>query len=149
MSKIIHQSPLTASDNAAAHDARGAEPRGTTKGQTAMYDIDLNTADALAIIKRSVVLHPSLFADALLQRRVGDITYAGALPSSHGTTYRSVMASANAAERAYAAVKAENVDAFASDIAAGIIALNIACKLQCLPPHVRTSAALRTWEQAA
>lgn len=45
MSKIIHHSPLTASDNAAAHDARGAEPRGLpelsafttdTKGQTAM-----------------------------------------------------------------------------------------------------------------
>lgn len=32
MSKIIHQSPLTASDNAAAHDARGAEPRGLQNG---------------------------------------------------------------------------------------------------------------------
>lgn len=31
MSKIIYHSPLTASENAAAHDARGAEPRGMTQ----------------------------------------------------------------------------------------------------------------------
>lgn len=117
--------------------------------QTTGPIIDLNAATAIEIIRRSILMHPSLFAEALNDRLRQDQEYK---IGKIGRARKAVEATANATSRAISLVEAEDAEdaeAFAVDMAAGIIALNIACKLQCIPPHVRTNAALRTWEQAA
>lgn len=110
-----------------------------------MYPLDLETCTAIDVIKRSIVCHPSLFAEALRARQIEDMRYLGSR-ADNPAIKQSVQASANAAGRAAEYVDTENADAFVNDMAAGIIALNVACRLQCLPSHIRTSAAVRTWE---
>lgn len=100
---------------------------------------------ALDIIARSVAMHPSLFVEALQARQTEDMRYAAGRENE--AIARSVKASAYAAGRAMAYIEAEQLPSFEGDMGAGVIALNIACKLQCLPPHTRTAAALRTWPQ--
>lgn len=106
-----------------------------------------NEPTAIEIIARSIAMHPSLFADAIKTRYYEDREYA-ARRKDEVATHRSVMASAEAAAKALCMAADEDAEAFAGNMAAGIIALNIACKLQCLPAHVRTAAALRTWPEA-
>lgn len=101
---------------------------------------------AIDIIKRSIDMHPSLFTEALKARQEEDALYAAGRVHEK-TIYSAVRASVKAATNALSYVDNENADAFEKDMAAGIIALNIACKLQCIPAHVRTAAALRTWPQ--
>lgn len=110
-----------------------------------MYQIDLNTCSALDIIQRSVTCHPSLFREAIEARIAQDRAYAA---DKTGKVLVAVNASRHAAECGLAAVDADDVDSLRHDMGAGIILLNIACRLQCVPPHVRTSAAVRTWEKA-
>jgi len=104
-------------------------------------DIDFSTATAIGIINRSILMHPSLFRDAVMSRYQEDIGYAS---KSEGRTRQAVLASADASLRGYNIV-AEGYQIDAIDMASGIILLNIACKLQCIPAYVRTAAALRTW----
>lgn len=111
-----------------------------------MYALPENPT-ALDIIARSIACHPSLFADALKARYYQDREYA-ATRQDETATHRAVMASAKAAALAIEYVDRSDAEAFKDDMSAGIIALNIACKLQCLPAHVRTASALRTWEAA-
>lgn len=108
-----------------------------------MYPIDLNTCTAIDIIGRSIVCHPSLFREALAAAQSEDTRY-GATREDVAVK-RAVSARAAACGRAVAAVDNEDAGALSDDVGAGIVALNIACKLQCIPPHVRTAAALRTW----
>lgn len=110
-----------------------------------MYPIDLNTCTALDIIKRSVTCHPTLFRDALLERRREDYAYAS---KRDGRVADGAYASGRAAQRAVDHTDGNDIEAFKLDMGAGIIALGIACKLQCIPAHVRTASALRTWPQA-
>lgn len=109
-----------------------------------MYPLADNCT-ALDIIERSIVCHPSLFLEAVESRVNEDARYGS---DKTGAVKRSVDASMKAAMRAAQWISAEDETRFAHDMAAGIIALNIACKLQCLPPHIRTGAAVRTWETA-
>lgn len=113
-----------------------------------MYAIDLNTCTAIDVIKRSIVCHPSLFAEALNARQAEDNHYAAIVHSENKpAVWNAIKASASAAQRACEYVESAEADPFESDMGAGIIALNIACKLQCLPAHVRTASALRTWPE--
>lgn len=103
------------------------------------------TQSATDIIQRSIELHPSLFIEALKTRAQEDYTFAD---QRSGAAARAGYASAKAAELAASALEHdEDASAFAmaSMMSAGIIALGVACRLQCLPHHVRTAAAVATW----
>lgn len=104
---------------------------------------ELNAMSAIDIIARSIAMHPSLFLETLQTRAYEDSRYAATRESE--TIKKSVLASFEAAMRACDYVKSDESAPFKSDMSAGIIALNIACKLQCLPAHVRTQAAIATW----
>jgi hypothetical protein len=111
-----------------------------------MYPIDFDTCTAIDIIKRSVVCHPSLFREALVASKQADFDYAKTIDRTHEAAIaRSVLARANATNDAISAIDIEDFDFFKTNLSAGIIALNIACKLQVLPPHVRSDATARTW----
>ncbi len=105
-----------------------------------------DTITAIDIIKRSVALHPTFFTDHLAMRLQNDTAYAAG--HYNQAIRRSVEASAKAYRRAIDAIEADDVKRLSDDMGAGVVALNVACKLQCLPPHVRTAAALRTWPNA-
>ena len=104
---------------------------------------ELNAMNAIDIIARSIALHPTLFLESLQARAWEDSRYAATRESA--AIKKSVLASFEAAMRACDYVRADESMPFKSDINAGIIALNIACKLQCLPVNVRTQAAIATW----
>lgn len=108
-----------------------------------MYPLETDPT-ALDILARSFTCHPSMFREALESRAKTDMLYANSHPD--GTSKAAILASAAATQRAIGYLAEDKLAAFADDMGAGIIALNIACKLQCLPPHVRTSAAIATWE---
>lgn len=108
-----------------------------------MYAIDTDKCTALDIIQRSMTCHPSLFREALERVRADDLAYGA---DKTGQIALAVKAHANAAKRALSMTESEDASVLLHDMGAGIIALNIACKLQCLPAHVRTASALRTWE---
>jgi hypothetical protein len=99
--------------------------------------------NAIDIIGRSMAMHPTLFLECLQSRAGEDACYAASRDNPR--IRESVMASHHATSRAIAVVDCGAADDFAADMGAGIIALNVACKLQCLPPHIRTSAAIETW----
>lgn len=107
-----------------------------------MYPLESNPT-AIDILARSASCHPSLFREALANRAATDMLYANAHPD--GSARAAILASAAATQRAIAALDEDAFERFADDVGAGIIALNIACKLQCLPAHVRTAAAVSTW----
>ncbi len=48
--------------------------------------------------------------------------------------------------RAYDAVGEDDIEPIMADCSTMVVALNVACKLQCLPPHVRTAAAIK-WDK--
>lgn len=100
--------------------------------------------NAIEIIERSIAIHPSLLIEALESRAWEDSLYAAT--RDNPAIKKSVLASFEATHRAIDAIKLESVDCLKSDMSAGIIALNVACKLQCLPAHVRTQSAIETWE---
>jgi hypothetical protein len=104
---------------------------------------ELNEMNAIDIIARSIAMHPSLFLESLQTRAYEDSRYAATRESE--TIKKSVLASFEAAMRACDYVRADESLPFKSDMSAGIIALNVACKLQCLPAHVKTQAAIATW----
>lgn len=97
------------------------------------------------IIARSILLHPSLFRDSLRGRQIEDNAYA---VSREGRTRQAAEASARAYERAREFAEREDLSIeeraalICAETGPGVVALNIACKLQCLPPHVRTAAAI-------
>ena len=99
---------------------------------------------AIGIISRSATMHPSLFIEALESRAYEDSRYAASRDNPR--IKQSVMASFEATHRAIDAIKLDELEKLVDDMGAGIIALGVACKLQCLPPHVRTQAAIDTWE---
>jgi len=109
-----------------------------------MTGADIQTMTAVDIIARSIAMHPTLFLEALQARAWDDSRYAAT--HDNAAIKRAVLASFNASMRACDMVRAENPHGFACDMGAGIIALGIACKLQCLPPHIRTQAAVVQWD---
>lgn len=98
---------------------------------------------ALDIISRSLILHPSMLIESLQTRAWEDARYSAS--RENPAVKKSVLASFDATMRAIDYLNAETVDRFRDDMAAGIIALNTACKLQCLPPHIRTESAVALW----
>jgi len=105
---------------------------------------ELKNMTAVDIIARSIAMHPTTFLEALQDRAWEDSAYAAL--RDNAAIKRAVMASFDAAIRACDMVRDEDSAGFADDMGAGIIALNTACKLQCLSPHIRTQAAVTQWE---
>jgi hypothetical protein len=103
----------------------------------------LKAMTALDIIARSIAMHPTTFLESLQSRAYEDSRYAATRDST--AIKRSVMASYEATMRACEYVDSERVEAFAGDMSAGIIALNVACNLQCLPAYMRTETAVAQW----
>lgn len=102
------------------------------------------------IIKRSIIAHPTMFADMLRDRANEDYRYAR--DAINVRAAQGAKASGNAAMTAYHLIKEHNDDPencasiICEDCGAMVIALNIAYKLQCLPPHIRTQAAV-DWQE--
>lgn len=67
------------------------------------------------------------------------------LTRDHGA-YRGAIAQRSACLRAYDAVGRDDLDAILSDCGTMVVALNVAAKLQGLPAHVRTAAAV-AWDE--
>jgi len=108
-----------------------------------MTGADIQAMTAVDIIARSIAMHPTTFLEALQTRAWDDSRYAAT--RDNAAIKRAVLASFDATMRACDKVRAENPHGFACDMGAGIIALNTACKLQCLPSHIRTQAAVAQW----
>lgn len=100
---------------------------------------------AVDIIERSIIAHDSLFRDSLRGRQIEDRAYAA---SREGRTRQAAEASARAYERAREFVERDDLSEreraclIAAETGPAVVALNMACKLQCLPPHIRTAAAI-------
>lgn len=101
---------------------------------------------ALDIIERSIIAHPSLFAETLDLQAAEHKRYAANLANGERAK-QGALASARACDAAAYHIRGEGGAAqIVKDCGQMVIALNVACKLQCLPAHIRTAAAVM-WEQ--
>lgn len=100
---------------------------------------------AREIIARSILMHPSLFRESLIAQAELHDNYANLTTNVRAA--QGAAASRAACLRAYDAIGMDDADAIVADCGTMVIALNVACKLQCLPPHIRTAAAVE-WEAA-
>lgn len=116
-----------------------------------MYSLPANPT-ARDIIERSIVCHDETFRTALIQQAEVHDTSAMFTPSERAR--QGAMASFKACLSAYDIIGRDDMTPYekalfiGSDCGTMVIALNIACKLQCLPPHIRTQAAI-AWGEAA
>ena len=112
---------------------------------TAIYPLPEN-ATAADIITRSIIAHPSLFRERLISEAEIHDNYA--LLTTNERAAQGARASRNACLNVYNTIgdndftDREQADAICANTGPAVIALNIACKLQCLPPHIRMQAAL-------
>lgn len=111
---------------------------------TGMYNLPENPS-AADIIERSIIAHPSLFRDMLIKQAEQHDDYSR-LTGNLGAQ-RGAIASKNACLRAYDFIgEGDNArsraETLCTETGPAVIALNVACKLQCLPPHIRTAAAV-------
>lgn len=98
---------------------------------------------AIEIIRRSATCHPSMFLEALERIAADDIEYSAKRPALRSF----IMSHAAAALRAADYVKRGRSENFGKDMGAGVIALKVACHLQCLSPDFHAEAAIRTWNE--
>jgi hypothetical protein len=112
---------------------------------TAIYDLPENPS-AMDIIQRSIVTHPTLFRDTLIKQAEMNDDYARA--TTNPRAMQGVRSSFNACLLVYDIIgddeltAREAAETICAKTGTAVIALNIACKLQCLPPHIRTAAAV-------
>lgn len=100
---------------------------------------------AKEIIARSILMHPTLYRESLIAQATIHDNYSRL--TSNVLAMRSAESQRAACLRIYDSIAAEDVDSIVANCGTMIIALNVACKLQCIPPHVRTAAAV-DWESA-
>lgn len=111
---------------------------------TGIYSLPENPS-AADIIERSIVAHPSLFRKALIKQAEQHADYVELSHNELGK--RGARASKLACLVAYDTVgdedqtARERAESICANTGTAVIALNVACKLQCLPPHIRTAAA--------
>lgn len=109
-----------------------------------MYPLPENPS-ALDIIERSVVTHPSLFREMLINQANNHADYEAL--STNERAKQGARSSKLACLKVYDLVgdwelpSHECARLIVEETGPAVIALNVACKLQCLPPHVRTAAA--------
>lgn len=99
---------------------------------------------AVDIIERSLIVHPTLFREAVIKQAEQHADYQELTRDERAR--QGARASKNACFAIYDAINCtvrserERAQAIASETGPLVIALNIACKLQSLPNHVRTAA---------
>lgn len=112
---------------------------------TGIYNLPENPS-AADIIERSIVAHPSLFREALIKQAEMHDDYSRL--THNAGAQRGAIASKNACLRAYDFIgdgdnARSRAETLCSETGPAVIALNVACKLQCIPPHIRTAAAIK------
>ncbi len=112
---------------------------------TAIYALPAKPT-ARDIIERSIIAHPSLFREALIAQATMHDNYARL--ATDRLAARGAAAMASDCLSAYDAVGMENPDAICERCGTMVVALNVAAKLQCLPPHMKAEAAA-AWETEA
>jgi len=115
------------------------------KTMTGIYALP-EKPSAADIIERSIIAHPSLFRDALIAQANMHADY---VELSHNERAKQgARASKNACLIAYDTVgdedqtERERAESICANTGTAVISLNVACKLQCIPPHIRTAAAV-------
>lgn len=108
-------------------------------------------AKAKDIIERSIEMHPTLFCEALNGQAMDHLKYANGTTTSV-RSIQGAIASLKACERASDWVGRDDLPAgerascICAECGTMVVALNVACKLQLIPAHVRTAAAV-DWEE--
>lgn len=100
---------------------------------------------AVDIIERSIIAHPSLFRESLIKQAEMHDDYSRL--TTNPRARQGAEASKTACLNAYDFVGSdleprEAAEQICKKTGTAVIALNVACKLQCLPPHIRTAAAV-------
>lgn len=112
---------------------------------TAIYDLPENPT-AVQIIARSIIAHPSLFRESLIKQAEMHDDYSRL--ATNARTAQGAEASKNACLTTYDFVgddelsNEERAAKICEKTGPAVIALNVACKLQCIPSHIRTAAAI-------
>ena len=114
---------------------------------TEIYSLPENPS-AVDIIERSIMAHPSLFRDALIAQAHTHADYEKIARDARAA--QGAQASKNACLSVYNTIgeylddktARECAESICGKTGTAVIALNVACKLQCLPNHVRTAAAI-------
>lgn len=119
------------------------KPLSMERPMTGIYNLPENPS-AADIIERSIIAHPSLFREALIKQAEQHDDYSRL--THNAGAQRGAIASKNACLRAYDFIgdsdnARSRAETLCSETGPAVIALNVACKLQCLPPHIRTAAA--------
>jgi len=102
-------------------------------------------ASAFDVVLRSIIAHPSMLRESL-ERQARDHRAYRASCTIEGAE-RGAKAQENACKLAISFLDADCTDeeraiGICGEMNSGLIALNVAAKLQCLPTHIRTQAAL-------
>ena len=111
---------------------------------TGIYALPENPS-AADIIERSIIAHPETFRAALIAQAEMHDDYSRV--TSNAMAARGATASKDACLKAYDYVgdgsdARSRAETLCSETGPAVIALNVACKLQCLPAHIRTQAAI-------
>ena len=117
-----------------------------------MYPLEENPTLA-QIIARSVICHPTLLAETLEGQAAEDRRFAATRPE---ISHKSILSHALACAEAAKGVRGEwdtfdpasAVDWDLMPLGIRIVAANAAARLQCLPRHIVTQAAIREDERA-
>jgi hypothetical protein len=102
-----------------------------------MYELDFSNCDADAVIRRSVVCHPSLLRDRLCDVARTHAEAAATMASADHVAYRVALDMCKAAQR-LAGRLANSEELSELNFNERIIAFSAAARLQCIPPSVAT-----------
>jgi hypothetical protein len=97
-----------------------------------VYDLDLSTCDAEAVIRRSVICHPSLLRDRLCDVSRTYAEAAAAMANANRAGHHSASVMYEAAQRIIARL-ADGEELTGLDFNERIIAFSAAARLQCIP----------------
>lgn len=102
-----------------------------------MYELDFATCDADAVIRRSVVCHPSVLRDRLCDVARTHAEAAATLASADHVAQRVALDMCKAAQR-LAGRLANSEELTGLDFNERVIAFSAAARLQCIPPSTAT-----------
>lgn len=99
----------------------------------------------LDVLAKSILMHPSLFADACEKEASDDRRYVVGRPDMDARSRQGALARADALEfasnvaRVHDSAACAAMDIMDRNAMSWIAAFNVACRLLCIPPHVRTA----------
>ena len=102
-----------------------------------MYELDFMTCDADAVIRRSVVCHPSVLRDRLCDVARTHAEAAATMANADHVAHRVALDMCKSAQR-LAGRLANGEELTGLDFNERIIAFSAAARLQCIPPATAT-----------